>query len=103
MTSRSLGQPIAAGLVTAFVGFASSFAVVLKGLVGGRRDGRSGRLRADGAVGCDGDRGDRPQRRLADAGLRRLVDARRGAPGGDGATPGGFPAAVGAFVVVGLC
>ena len=32
MSKRSFLQPVTAGLVTAFVGFASSFAVILKGL-----------------------------------------------------------------------
>jgi benzoate membrane transport protein len=42
------------GVLTAFVGFASSFAVVLHGLTGRRRHRGAGGVRPDGAVDIDG-------------------------------------------------
>ena len=42
MTSRSAIQPVVAGIVTASVGFASSFAVIIKGLTAvGASDGEA--------------------------------------------------------------
>ena len=101
MTSRSIGQPIAAGLVTAFVGFASSFAVVLKGLSAvGATDAQaaSGLMALSIAMGLAGI--------VLSVGLRMPVSVAWSTPGAallaaTGATPGGFPAAVGAFLVVG--
>ena len=72
---------LAAGLLAGFVGFASSFAVVLQGL---RRHGGgcgAGGLRADGAVHRHGALRDRAQCLAADADQRRLVDAGGGAAG----------------------
>ncbi|RBP15835.1 benzoate membrane transport protein [Roseiarcus fermentans] len=101
MTSRTIGQPIAAGLVTAFVGFASSFAVVLKGLSAvGATDSQaaSGLMALSIAMGIAGI--------VLSVGLRMPVSVAWSTPGAallaaTGATPGGFPAAVGAFLVVG--
>lgn len=101
MTSRSIGQPIAVGLVTAFVGFASSFAVVLKGLSAvGATDAQSasGLMALSIAMGLAGI--------ALSVGLRMPVSVAWSTPGAallaaTGATPGGFPAAVGAFLVVG--
>ena len=102
MTSRSIGQPIAAGLVAAFVGFASSFAVVLKGLSAvGASDAQAatGLMALSVAMGIAGV--------VISVGLRMPVFVAWSTPGAallaaTGAIPGGFPAAVGAFVVVGL-
>jgi benzoate membrane transport protein len=102
MSKRTLLQPAAAGLVTAFVGFASSFAVILKGLGAvGASDAQaaSGLMALSIAMG------------LAGIGLslwtRMPVSAAWSTPGGallaaTGAAAGGFPAAVGAFLVVGV-
>ena len=102
MTSRSLAQPIAAGLVTAFVGFASSFAVVLKGLAAvGATDAQaaSALMALSIAMGIAGV--------VLSTMTRMPVFVAWSTPGAallaaTGATPGGFPAAVGAFLVVGL-
>jgi benzoate membrane transport protein len=101
MTSRSIGQPVAAGLVTAFVGFASSFAVVLKGLSAvGATDAQSasGLMALSIAMGLAGI--------VLSLGLRMPVSVAWSTPGAallvaTGPTPGGFPAAVGAFLAVG--
>jgi benzoate membrane transport protein len=102
MTSRALAQPIAAGLVTAFVGFASSFAVVLKGLAAvGATDAQaaSGLMALSIAMGIAG---------VVLSFITRMpVFVAWSTPGAallaaTGATAGGFPAAVGAFVVAGL-
>ncbi|MEV4094479.1 benzoate/H(+) symporter BenE family transporter [Streptosporangium saharense] len=95
-------QPALAGIVTALVGFASSFAVVLAGLraVGAdQRQAASGLLAlclANGIVAIF-------------LGLRRRmpITIAWSTPGAallvaTGAVEGGFPAAVGAFVVCGL-
>ncbi len=101
MSKRSLVQPITAGLITAFVGFASSFAVILKGLTAvGASDAEaaSGLMALAIAMG------------IAGIGLslwtRMPVSAAWSTPGGallaaTGAAAGGFPAAIGAFLVVG--
>jgi benzoate membrane transport protein len=102
MTSRSVTQPIVAGIVTAFVGFASSFAVIIKGLtaVGATQaQAASGLMALSIAMG------------LAGIGLsiaiRMPVSVAWSTPGAallaaTGAAAGGFPAAVGAFLVVGI-
>jgi len=101
MTSNSATQPIAAGIITAFVGFASSFAVILKGLTAvGASDAQaaSGLMALSIAMG------------LAGIGLsvayRMPISGAWSTPGAallaaTGATAGGFPAAVGAFLAVG--
>jgi benzoate membrane transport protein len=102
MTSRSLAQPITAGLAAAFVGFASSFAVVLKGLAAvGATDlqAASGLMALSVAMGIAAI--------VLSVALRMPIFVAWSTPGAallaaTGATPGGFPAAVGAFVVVGL-
>ncbi|HYA72888.1 MAG TPA: benzoate/H(+) symporter BenE family transporter [Roseiarcus sp.] len=102
MSKRSFVQPVTAGLITAFVGFASSFAVILKGLTAvGASDAQaaSGLMALSLAMG------------VAGIGLslwtRMPVSAAWSTPGGallaaTGAAAGGFPAATGAFLVVGL-
>src|SRR5580704_15314708 len=102
MSKSSLLAPIAAGVATAFVGFASSFAVVLKGLTAvGATDAQaaSGLMALSIAMG------------LAGIGLsvwRRMpISAAWSTPGAallasTGATAGGFPAAIGAFLAVGI-
>ena len=102
MPSRTAAQPITAGLVAAFVGFASSFAVVLKGLTAvGATDvqAASGLMALSVAMGIAGV--------VLSIGLRMPVFVAWSTPGAallaaTGSTPGGFPAAVGAFVVVGI-
>ncbi len=102
MSKRSFIQPVTAGLITAFVGFASSFAVILKGLTAvGASDAQaaSGLMALSIAMG------------VAGIGLslwtRMPVSAAWSTPGGallaaTGAAAGGFPAATGAFLVVGV-
>ena len=83
MSKSSLVVPIAAGLVTAFVGFASSFAVVLKGLEAvGASDAQaaSGLMALSIAMGLAGIV---LSLWFAHADLRGLVDAGRGAARGD--------------------
>lgn len=95
-------QPVLAGIVTALVGFASSFAVVLAGL---RAVGADQRQAASGLLALC----------LANGVVAILLGLRRrmpitiawSTPGAallvaTGAVEGGFPAAVGAFVVCGL-
>jgi benzoate membrane transport protein len=102
MTSRPIAQPIAAGVVAAFVGFASSFAVVLKGLTAvGATDAQaaSGLLALSVTMGIAG---------VAHSFMTRMpVFVAWSTPGAallatTGATQGGFPAAVGAFVAAGF-
>jgi benzoate membrane transport protein len=95
------GQPLVAGVVTALVGFTSSFAVVLAGL---RAVGATPAEAASGLLAV-----------CATQGLAMLWLVRRhrtpitlawSTPGaallaGTGAVSGGWPAAVGAFLVVG--
>ncbi len=102
MTSRSVMQPIVAGMMIAFVGFASSFAVIIKGLTAvGASDAQaaSGLMALSVAMG------------IAGIGLsvasRMPISSAWSTPGAallaaTGAASGGFPAAVGAFLVVGL-
>ncbi len=102
MTSRSAIQPVVAGIVAAFVGFASSFAVIIKGLTAvGASDGEaaSGLMALSIAMG------------VAGIGLsfasRMPISAAWSTPGAallaaTGAAAGGFPVAVGAFLAVGL-
>ena len=94
-------QPAVAGAITAFVGFASSFAVILKGLTAvGASDAQaaSGLMALSIAMG------------LAGMGLslwsRMPISCAWSTPGAallatTGAASGGFAGAVGAFVVVG--
>ena len=102
MTSRSAIQPVVAGIITAFVGFASSFAVIIKGLTAvGASDGEaaSGLMALSIAMG------------VAGIGLslasRMPISGAWSTPGAallaaSGAAPGGFSVAVGAFLAVGL-
>jgi benzoate membrane transport protein len=102
MSVKSAMQPVAAGLITAFVGFASSFAVILKGLTAvGASDAEaaSGLMALSIAMG------------VAGIGLslawRMPISSAWSTPGAallaaTGAAAGGYPAAVGAFLVVGL-
>ena len=101
MRPASLLQPVSAGLVASFVGYASSFAVILKGLTAvGASDAQaaSGLMALSIAMG------------IAGIGLslwsRMPISAAWSTPGAallasTGAVAGGFPAAVGAFLVVG--
>jgi benzoate membrane transport protein len=101
MTQHSAAQPIAAGIITAFVGFASSFAVILKGLTAvgaSEAQAASGLMALSIAMGAAG------------IGLsvkyRMPISGAWSTPGAallaaTGASAGGFPAAVGAFLVVG--
>lgn len=102
MTSRDLQQPVVAGVVTAIVGFTSSFAVVLAGLraVGASPDeAASGLFALTLAFG------------LLMSGLalwtRLPVTLAWSTPGAallvsTGPVAGGWPAAVGAFVLTGV-
>ncbi|MBG0814060.1 benzoate/H(+) symporter BenE family transporter [Planomonospora sp. ID82291] len=95
-------QPVLAGVVTALVGFASSFAVVLAGLraVGADRDqAASGLLALCVAAGATAI--------WLGLRLRIPVSVAWSTPGAallvsTGAVEGGFPAAVGAFAVCGV-
>jgi len=97
----SLLQPVSAGLVAAFVGYASSFAVILEGLTAvGASDGQaaSGLMALSIAMGVAGV--------ALSLGSRMPISAAWSTPGAallaaTGATAGGFPAAVGAFLVCG--
>ncbi|MGD0641034.1 MAG: benzoate/H(+) symporter BenE family transporter [Roseiarcus sp.] len=102
MTKSPVLQPLTVGLVTAFVGYASSFAVILKGLTAvGASDAEaaSGLMALSIAMGVAG---------IALSAWRRMpISAAWSTPGGallvaTGAAAGGFPAAVGAFLVVGV-
>jgi benzoate membrane transport protein len=94
-------QPVVAGLIAAFVGFASSFAVVLKGLVAvGASDAQaaSGLIALSVAMGLAGF--------VLSLWTRMPVSSAWSTPGAallaaTGATAGGFPAAAGAFLLVG--
>lgn len=99
---RTSLQPLTAGLVTALVGFASSFTVVLAGLraVGASQDqAASGLLALCVAVGVVAI--------IQGVRLRMPITIAWSTPGAAllltvGTPEGGFPAAVGAFVVCGL-
>lgn len=100
MTER-FGQPVVAGLISALVGFSSAFAVVLAGLraVGADPDQAASGLSTSclAIAVCSVGFALLTRRPVAIAwstpGAALLVTA--------GAPPGGFPAAVGAFVVTG--
>jgi benzoate membrane transport protein len=100
MRKASLFQPISAGLVASFVGFASSFAVILKGLTAvGASDAQaaSGLMALSIAMGLAG---------IALSFWSRMpISSAWSTPGAallasTGAVAGGFSAAVGAFIVV---
>ena len=98
---RALLQPVSAGLIAAFVGYASSFAVILKGLTAvGANDAEaaSGLMALSIAMGLAGI--------ALSLSTRMPVSAAWSTPGAallaaTGATAGGFPEAVGAFLAVG--
>ena len=93
--------PVVAGLVTAFVGFASSFAVILKGLTAvGASDAQaaSGLMALAIAMGLAGV--------VLSLWCKMPISGAWSTPGAallaaTGAAAGGFPAAVGAFLVAG--
>ena len=98
----SLLQPVTAGAITAFVGFASSFAVIIKGLTAvGASDAQaaSGLMALSIAMGLAG---------IALSFWSRMpISCAWSTPGAallatTGAASGGFSDAVGAFLVVGL-
>ncbi len=99
MSRRSQLQPVLVGIVSALVGFAGSFAVVLKGLTAvGASDAQaaSGLMAAAVAMGAAGV--------ALSVGLRQPVSAAWSTPGAallasTGAVTGGWPAAVGAFLL----
>ena len=98
---RALLQPVSAGVIAAFVGYASSFAVILKGLsaVGASdAEAASGLMALSIAMGVAGV--------ALSLTTRMPISAAWSTPGAallasTGATAGGFPAAVGAFLIVG--
>ncbi len=95
-------QPIAAGLLAAFVGFASSFVVVLQGLIAvgaTRAQAASGLMALAIAMGLAG--------ALLSLWRRQPISIAWSTPGAallatSGAPDGGFPAAIGAFLVCGV-
>ena len=97
----SLLQPVTAGLVASFVGYASSFAVIIKGLTAvGATDGQaaSGLLALSIAMGVAGV--------VLSLWSRMPISAAWSTPGAallatTGATAGSFAGAVGAFLVCG--
>jgi benzoate membrane transport protein len=99
---RPLLQPVSAGLIAALVGYASSFAVILKGLtaVGASpAEAASGLLALSIAMGVAGI--------CLSLRTRMPVSAAWSTPGAallasTGAAAGGFPAAVGAFLAAGV-
>ena len=101
MSKSPLAQPVTTGLVTAFVGYSSSFAVVLKGLqsVGASEEqAASGLMALSFAMGflC----------LLLSFAYKMPISGAWSTPGAallaaTGAVSGGFPAAVGAFLAVG--
>ena len=102
MSKSSFVAPVSAGLVTAFVGSASSFAVILKGLTAaGASDAQaaSGLMALSVAMGLAGI--------ILSLWFRMPISSAWSTPGAallaaTGAVKGGFPAAVGAFVLVGF-
>jgi benzoate membrane transport protein len=92
-------QPVLAGIVTAFVGFASSFAVVIQGLTAAgasQSQAASGLMAAAVAMGLAGV--------VLSFALREPVSAAWSTPGAallasTGAIEGGWSAAVGAFLI----
>lgn len=101
MSHAPSGQAVSAGLLAAFVGFASSFAVVVKGLtaVGASpAEAASGLMALSIAMGLSG--------MILSWRFRMPISVAWSTPGAallasSGAVPGGFPAAVGAFLLVG--
>ena len=99
---RSLFPPLAAGLLAAFVGFASSFAVVLRGLSAAGAtpaEAASGLMAVSVAMGIGGI--------WLSLRTRMPVSVAWSTPGAallasTGAVEGGFAAAVGAFLVSGV-
>src|SRR5450432_2462842 len=102
MRPASPFQPISAGLVAAFVGYASSFAVILKGLTAvGATDAQaaSGLMALSISMGIAGI--------VLSWRSRMPISAAWSTPGAallasTGAVAGGFSAAVGAFLIVGV-
>src|ERR1700677_3589987 len=102
MSKSSLAVPIAAGVLTAFVGFASSFAVVLNGLTAvGASDAQaaSGLMMLSIAMGLAGI--------VLSLWFRMPISGAWSLPGAallaaTGAPAGGFAAATGAFLVAGV-
>jgi benzoate membrane transport protein len=102
MKPSAATQPIVAGIIAAFVGFASSFAVILQGLRAvGATDAQaaSGLTALSIAMGIAGI--------VLSIVFRMPISAAWSTPGAallaaTGAAAGGFPAAVGAFLVSGL-
>ncbi len=92
-------QPILTGCVTAFVGFAGSFAVVIQGLTAAganQAEAASGLMAAAIAMGLAGV--------VLSFGLKQPVSGAWSTPGAallasTGAVAGGWPAAVGAFLI----
>lgn len=99
--TRGLAQPVAAGMLAAVVGFASSFAVVVHGLMGAGADAAqaaSGLMAASVAMGLCGI--------LLSVRLKMPISAAWSTPGAAllAASPpvsGGYAAAVGAFLLCG--
>ncbi len=96
------GQALLAGVLAAFVGFASSFAVIIRGLTATgatQAQAASGLMALALAMGLCGI--------VLSLRTRLPISAAWSTPGAallatTGAVPGGFPAAVGAFLVCGL-
>src|ERR1700712_1547704 len=94
-------QALAAGVLAAFVGFASSFAVIVQGLVAvgaNREQAASGLMALSIGMGVCAI--------FLSLRTRMPISVAWSTPGGallatSGAVPGGFPAAVGAFLVCG--
>jgi benzoate membrane transport protein len=102
MSKSPLMQPVTAGLVTAFVGFAGSFAVVLKGLLSAgasEAQAASGLMALSIATGLVG-MGLSLRYKMPISGAWSTSGAALLAA--TGAVEGGFEAAVGAFIVVGV-
>ena len=94
---------VVAGVVTALVGFTSSFAVLLTGLTGGGRLAAAGGLGPRRPLGHDGSRLRASCR--CDTGSRSRWRGRRRAPPcspGPPCRPTGWAGAVGAFAFAGL-
>jgi benzoate membrane transport protein len=102
MNRFSWAPAVAAGLLAAFVGFASSFAVVLQGLAGagaGPAEAASGLMAVSVAMGLCGI--------LLSAARRMPISVAWSTPGAallaaGGAPEGGFAVAVGAFLLTGV-
>ena len=100
MSDRSLLQPVLVGIVTALVGFTSSFAVVLRGLTAAganEAQAASGLMAASIAMGIAGI--------VLSLWLRQPVSSAWSTPGAalmaaTGPVLGGWPGAVGAFLIV---